>query len=165
MTVKELSQLYHLNREVEMDQKRLADLDFEIQRDEARLAVLEAKSTSVSSPAYDGMPKSPSGGNQVERSVAELVDLRDLIARKKALPSECAMTIHAKQILRLTERNRLERYIAHVPVSSTRQIMHLRFINRLGLSQVAYSIGCNPSGASVRMTVKRYLENENTTDQ
>lgn len=27
MTIKELSQLYHLNREIEMDQQRLADLD------------------------------------------------------------------------------------------------------------------------------------------
>ena len=157
MTVKELSQLYHLNREVEMDQKRLADLDSEIQRDESRLAVLEAKSTSVSSPAYDGMPKSPSGGNQIECSVAELVDLRDLIARKKALRSECAMTIHAKQILCLTERNRLERYIANVPDSLTRQIMTLRFINGLGWWQVAYSIGGNNTGDSVRMNVKRYL--------
>jgi len=165
MTVKELSQLYHLNREVEMDQKRLADLDSEIQRDESRLAVLEAKSTSVSSPAYDGMPKSPSGGNQIECSVAELVDLRDLIARKKALRSECAMTIHAKQILCLTERNRLERYIANVPDSLTRQIMTLRFINGLGWWQVAYSIGGNNTGDSVRMNVKRYLENENTADQ
>lgn len=165
MTVKELSQLYHLNREVEMDQKRLADLDSEIQRDESRLAVLEAKSTSVSSPAYDGMPKSPSGGNQIECSVAEMVDLRDLIARKKALRSECAMTIHAKQILCLTERNRLERYIANVPDSLTRQIMTLRFINGLGWWQVAYSIGGNNTGDSVRMNVKRYLENENTADQ
>ena len=40
MTIKELSQLYHLNREIEMDQQRLADLDDEIRRDEDRLARL-----------------------------------------------------------------------------------------------------------------------------
>lgn len=160
MTVKELSQLYHLNREVEMDQKRLADLDLEIKKDEARLAFLEAKSTSVSSPAYDGMPKKPSGDNRLELQISDIVELRDLIAHKKALRSECAMTIHAKQILCLTERNRLERYIADVPDSLTRQIMTLRFINGLGWWQVAYSIGGNNTGDSVRMNVKRYLESE-----
>lgn len=160
MTVKELSQLYHLNREVEMDQKRLADLDLEIKKDEARLAFLEAKSTSVSSPAYDGMPKNPSGDNRLELQISDIVELRDLIAHKKALRSECAMTIHAKQILCLTERNRLERYIADVPDSLTRQIMTLRFINGLGWWQVAYSIGGNNTGDSVRMNVKRYLESE-----
>lgn len=60
MTIKELSQLYHLNREIEMDQQRLADLDDEIRRDEDRLARLEMKATSVSGPNYDGMPKAPS---------------------------------------------------------------------------------------------------------
>ena len=50
MTIKELSQLYHLNREIEMDQQRLADLDDEIRRDEDRLARLEMKATSVSGP-------------------------------------------------------------------------------------------------------------------
>lgn len=165
MTVKELSQLYHLNREVEMDQKRLADLDSEIQRDESRLAVLEAKSTSVSSPAYDGMPKSPSGGNQIECSVAELVDLRDLIARKKALRSECAMTIHAKQILCLTERNRLERYIADLPDSLLRMIFTYRFINGLTWYQVSEHIGMHTTEDSVKKLCYRYLSEENQTQK
>ena len=148
-----------------MDQKRLADLDLEIKKDEARLAFLEAKSTSVSSPAYDGMPKNPSGDNRMELQLSDIIELRDLITHKKALRSECAMTIHAKQILCLTERNRLERYIADVPDSLTRQIMTLRFINGLGWWQVAYSIGGNNTGDSVRMNVKRYLESENAANQ
>lgn len=161
MTVKELSQLYNLNREIEMDQKRLAELDYEIKRDEDRLARLELQAASVSSPAYDGMPKAPSNGSRVENSAVTILDLRDLISRKKALRSECAMTIHAKEILCLTERNRLERYIASVPDSLTRQIMVLRFINGLSWWQVAYSIGGNNTGDSVRMNVKRYLQMEN----
>lgn len=160
MTVKELSQLYHLNREVEMDQKRLSDLDLAIRKDEERLAYLEAKSTSISSPAYDGMPKNHSGDGSMELGISDILELRDLIAHKKALRSECAMTIHAKQILCLTERNRLERYIADVPDSLTRQIMTLRFINGLSWWQVAYSIGGNNTGDSVRMNVKRYLDGE-----
>lgn len=34
MTVKELSQLYYLNREIEMDQVRLDNLDVEIMKGE-----------------------------------------------------------------------------------------------------------------------------------
>lgn len=161
MTIKELSALYNLNREIELNQKRLADLEWEIQRDEDRLRNLEARCGSISSPGYDGMPKNPSYGNKLESEIAELLDLRDLITRKKALRSECAMTIHAQEILCLTERNRLERYIASVPDSLTRQIMVLRFINGLSWWQVAYSVGGNNTGDSVRMNVKRYLQAEN----
>ena len=161
MTVKELSQLYHLNREVEMDQKRLADLDLEIKKDEARLAFLEAKSTSISSPAYDGMPKNPSGDNRLELQISDIVELRDLIAHKKALRSECAMTIHAKQILCLTERNRLERYIADLPDSLLRMIFTYRFINGLTWYQVSEHIGMHTTEDSVKKLCYRYLSEGN----
>lgn len=160
MTIKELSKLYDLNREVGTLQKRLADIEWEIQRDEERLRNLEAQCGAIASPGYDGMPHGSSGGNKLESEAIELVDLRNAIARKKALRSECAMTIHAQEILCLTERNRLERYIASVPDSLTRQIMALRFINGLSWWQVAYSIGGNNTGDSVRMNVKRYLQSE-----
>ena len=160
MTIKELSKLYDLNREVETLQKRLADIEWEIQLDEERLRSLEAQCGAIASPRYDGMPHGSSGGNKLESEAIELVDLRNAIARKKALRSECAMTIHAQEILCLTERNRLERYIASVPDSLTRQIMALRFINGLSWWQVAYSIGGNNTGDSVRMNVKRYLQSE-----
>ena len=42
MTIKELSQLYWLNREIEEDKRRLDEL--------------EAMTTSPKSPKYDGMP-------------------------------------------------------------------------------------------------------------
>lgn len=160
MTIKELSKLYDLNREVGTLQKRLAGIEWEIQRDEERLRNLEAQCGAIASPGYDGMPHGSSGGNKLESEAIELVDLRNAIARKKALRSECAMTIHAQEILCLTERNRLERYIASVPDSLTRQIMALRFINGLSWWQVAYSIGGNNTGDSVRMNVKRYLQSE-----
>ena len=50
MTVKELSQLYWLNREIEADQERLASLDSEIRRDEEQLEDLELKASSASGP-------------------------------------------------------------------------------------------------------------------
>lgn len=161
MTIKELSKLYNLNREVEMTQKRLADLEWEIQRDEDRLRSLEAKYGSISSPSYDGMPKSPSYGNRIENEVAELLDLRDLITRKKALRSECAMTIHAQEILCLTERSRLERYIADLPDSLLRMIFTLRFISGFTWAQVSEHIGMHTTEDSVKKQCYRYLNEQN----
>ena len=60
MTLKELSQLYYLNREIEMDQ--------------ARLEALRAKASAPGSPNYDGMPKSPIYENRLERYISEIPD-------------------------------------------------------------------------------------------
>ena len=67
MTVKELSQLYWLNREIEQDQKRLEELEY--------------KASSPSGPNLTGVP-SAKGFTQskIERYVAEIVDLKAIIA-------------------------------------------------------------------------------------
>ena len=133
MTLKELSQLYYLNREIERDQERLEQLR-----------------TSVSAPGapnYDGMPKSPSFENRLERYIAEIVDLEAIIQAKI---TQC-----------LHERNRLERYIAEIPDSLTRQIFQLRFINGLTWTQIAFSVDGGNTEEGVRKRVYRYLEQEN----
>ena len=160
MTVKELSQLYYLNREIEMDQVRLDNLDVEIKEDEERLAELERIASSPSSPNYDGVPKSPSYGNRIENVVARIWDLEASIKRKKALRSDIAMTIQAKQILCLTERNKLERYIAELPTSLLRMIFTYRFINGLTWEQVSASIGWRTTADSVRQMCYRYLRGD-----
>lgn len=130
MTLKELSQLYYLNREIEMDQQRLEEL--------------RTKASAPGSPNYDGMPKSPSYENRLERYIAEIVDLEAIISAKI---TQC---VH--------ERNRLERYIADIPDSLTRQVFTLRFINGLTWLQVACSIG-NNTEQSVKMICYRYIKN------
>lgn len=161
MTVQELSKLYLLNREIEIDRERLNELDEEIGVDEEQLIFLEEKNRSASTPNYDGMPKSPSYGNRFESGVIKVMELRDIIAHKKALRSECAMTIHAKQILCLTERNRLERYIAEQSDSLIRMILTLRFINGLTWAQVSESIGMHTTEDSVKKQCYRYLREQN----
>ena len=133
MTLKELSQLYYLNREIERDQERLEQLR-----------------TSVSAPGapnYDGMPKSPSFENRLERYIAEIVDLEAIIQAKI---TQC-----------LHERNRLERYIAEIPDSLTRQIFQLRFINGLTWTQIAFSVGGDNTADGVRMVCNRYIKKAN----
>lgn len=133
MTLKELSQLYYLNREIEMDQQRLEEL--------------RAKASAPGSPNYDGMPKSPSYENRLERYIAEIVDLEAIISAKI---TQCQH-----------ERNRLERYIADIPDSNLRMIFTLRFINGLSWVQLAFSIGGDCTADGARMACNRYIKKTN----
>lgn len=133
MTLKELSQLYYLNREIERDQEQLEQL--------------RARVSAPGSPNYDGMPKSPSFENRLERYIAEMVDLEAIIQAKI---TQC-----------LHERNRLERYIAEIPDSLTRQIFQLRFINGLTWVQIAFSVGGGNTEGSVKMICYRYIKKSN----
>lgn len=133
MTLKELSQLYYLNREIERDQQRLEEL--------------RARASAPGSTNYDGMPKSSGFENRLDRYIAEIVDLEAIIQAKI---TQC-----------LHERNRLERYIAEIPDSLTRQIFQLRFINGLTWGQIAFTVGGGNTEEGVRKRVYRYLEQEN----
>lgn len=130
MTLKELSQLYYLNREIERDQERLEKL--------------RARASAPGSPSYDGMPKSSGFGNRLENYIAEIIDLEAIIQAKI---TQC-----------LHERNRLERYIAEIPDSLTRQIFQLRFINGLTWVQIAFNVGGGNTEGSVKMTCYRYIK-------
>lgn len=130
MTVKELSQLYWLNREIEMDQKRLEELEYQ---------------AIPGSPIISDMPPGPhSNESKVEKLAAEIVDLKAIIA--------------AKQIQCIHERQRLERYISEIPDSLTRSIFELRFANGLPWSQVAASLGGGNTTEGVKKRCYRYLK-------
>ena len=129
MTLKELSQLYYLNREIEMDQRRLREL-------EAR-ALPGAQ-------VITGMPHGTGVADIVGRYAAEIADLRGIIEAKH---QQC-----------LYERSRLERYIADIDDSLLRQIFTYRFVNGLPWLQVAACIGGNNTADSVRVACNRYIE-------
>lgn len=110
MTLKELSQLYYLTREIEADQKRLDEL--------------EQLAEAPSGAQLTGMPRAPfSNSSKVERLAAEIVDLQAIIA--------------ARQIQCIHERARLERWISEIPDSFTRQVFTLRFAESLSWMDVA----------------------------
>lgn len=129
MTLKELSQLYYLNREIEMDQRRLREL-------EAR--ALPGAQVIMGTPHGSGV------ADIVGRYAAEIADLRGLIEAKH---QQC-----------LYERSRLERYIADIDDSLLRQIFTYRFVNGLPWLQVAACIGGNNTADSVRVACNRYIE-------
>lgn len=130
MTIKELSQLYYLNREIEADKRRLAELELK---------------ALPGSPIMDGMPHAPGVSDSVARYAIEIADLKGIIEAKH---QQC-----------LYERNRLERYIAGIPDSLTRQIFTYRFVNGLPWLQVAACIGGNNTEDSVKKTCYRYVKN------
>lgn len=129
MTIKELSQLYYLNREIEMDQRRIRELEARVQ------------------PGAQAITGMPSGSGVVDKTgeyTAEIADLSGIIEAKH---QQC-----------LYERNRLERYITGIEDSLLRQIFTYRFINGLPWRQVAACIGGGNTPDGCRMVVKRYLE-------
>ena len=130
MTVKELSQLYWLNREIEADKRRLEELES---------MVLSPKTQNL-----NGMPRTSGCGDSMARRVADIIDLKAIISAKQ---QQCVY-----------ERNRLERYINSIPDSLTRQIFSLRFINGLSWIQTAMSIGGGNTEDGVRKRVYRYIK-------
>lgn len=130
MTKKELSQLYWLNREIEMDKRRLEEL--------------EALATSTGTQNLDGMPHMSGYGDALARCVAELVDLKAIIAAKQ---QQCVY-----------ERNRLERYINSIEDSVTRQIFKARFVDGLNWDDTAAALGGYNTPEGVRKRVYRYLK-------
>ena len=102
MTLKELSQLYYLNREIEMDKRRLQELEVK---------------ALPGSQVLTGMPHTPGVKDKVGEYAAEIADLRGIIEAKH---QQC-----------LYERSRLERYISSIDDSLLRQIFTYRFINGL----------------------------------
>ena len=130
MTTKELSQLFWLNREIDKRKQKLEELEAQI---------------GTSSIPIDDMPHgSGPAGSQVEQLAAEIVDLKAIIEAKQ---TEC---IH--------ERNCLERYIASIPDSITRQIFTLRFAECKTWEEVADAVGGNNTGESVKKRCYRYLK-------
>ena len=129
MTLKELSQLYYLNREIEMDKRRLQELEVK--------ALPGAQ-------VITGMPHAPGVTDKVGECAAEIADLRGIIEAKH---QQC-----------LYERSRLERYISGIHDSLTRHNFIYRFVNGLPWEQVAACIGGGNNAGNVKMACYRYLK-------
>ena len=130
MTLKELSQLYHLTREIEADQKRLDELTNLI---------------GPSTAEYSDMPRGPfNPTSKVERLAAEIIDLKAIIA--------------ARQIQCIHERARVERWISTIPDSLTRQIFQLRFADGMSWVAVAERVGGEMTDYAVKKRCYRFLK-------
>lgn len=128
LTIRELSQLFYLNREIEQEKERIKQLQD------------AATNTAVK---INGMPFV--GGISDKTAIAAA------IADSKAI-------IDAKLDLCVAEYNRLCRYVAGIDDSLMRQIISLRFINGLTWHQVAQRIGGGNTEESVKKACYRYIK-------
>lgn len=158
MTVKELSKLYHLNREVELNMRQLDKLEAEREEDMRLLHELRLTLGDVSSPELSDMPKAHSVSSPTENAIMRVTQLESNIQRKHEAVLDMKVIISTRQTLCLLERKRLEEYISTVDDSLLRQVFTLRFINGLPWDQVAFSIGGGNKGETVRMACYRYLK-------
>lgn len=117
MTIKELSQLYYLNREIEREQLRIRELEDAATNTAAKIT---------------GLPHTGSISNNTAIA-AQIAD--------------CRTIVEAKQRAAVAEYNRLMRYIAGIDDSLMRQILTLRYINGFTWNQVADSIGITENSA------------------
>lgn len=130
MTLKELSQLYYLRKEIESDNERLLRLQSEV--------------LSYGTPDLSGMPRGGTGENRLERLIAEIVDLERIITDKLV---DC-----------VAERVKLERYIASVDDSLTRQILTLRFVENEPWYKVALDVGGGNTAEGVKKRAYRSIK-------
>jgi len=130
MTVKELSQLSYLNREIAQDKRRLADFE---------------KAAAGTAVTLAGLPHIHCG-DCAEKNAAQLAEIREAIEAKKQL---C-----------LAEYKRLMNYITDVDDSLMRQILTFRYVNGFSWVQVAMHIGGGNTEDSVRKAHKRFLDKQ-----
>ena len=130
MTMQDLSQVFYLEREIEIETDRLRRL---------------RESADVKSPIISDMPKAPGAHDKLGEIVPRIADqeteLVELICKLKE------------------EKDKLKTYIKSVPFSRVRLIMTLRFIDQLSWQAVADAVGGKETEGSVKMTVIRYLKN------
>lgn len=129
MTVKELSQIYYLNREIERDLKRLHELK-----------MLELKTTA----RYSDMPKGKSMIHDImAEKVATIVDLEEMLEFKK--------------LKRVYEEKRLMHFIESIDDCFLRLIFKLRFIDCKKWDTIACYVGGGNTSDTVRNGCYRYL--------
>lgn len=158
MTVKELSKLYWLNREVELNKRQLADLQAEIERDKDSLLAMRRSLDGLASPKLDGMPHGSDVSSPVENTVQQIMKLEEALRRKHDAMVNLQALISTRQTLIVLERDRLERYIGAIDDSIMRQIFTFRFVDGLRWDSVAANMGDGYNTEAIRKAVYRYIK-------
>ena len=129
MTVRELAQLQHLTREIEMIRQEIAELE-----------------KNALHPASPRLPD-PVRASRRDR----MADYAAGAERIRGILDERSLAVQA-------ERERLEAYISAVPDSMTRQIMVLHFVRGYSWGRTARAIGGGNSANGVRQRVYRAVK-------
>lgn len=128
MTVKELQQLFYLEKIIQHERDKLDDL---------------RASVDLHSPGLSDMPKAPGARDKLGETVPKIVDQEAEIRKNIQIYSQT--------------REKLLQYIASVPFVRIKLIMSLRFIDKKSWLEVAEEIGGKETEYSVKKAVYRYL--------
>jgi DNA-directed RNA polymerase specialized sigma subunit len=129
VTVQELQQLFYLEKLIEHEKERLEEL---------------RASAGLKSPLLSDMPKAPGARDKLGDLVPKIVDQEAEIAKSIKQYSET--------------KERLLRYINHVPNARIKMIMILRFVDQKPWQEVADLLGGKETEYSVKKTIYRYVE-------
>ena len=128
MNLKDLSQLYCLERQIQRDERRLEDL-------RSRLVNI--------SPKLSGMPAKPGASDAIGDAVPAIIDLEKKIEQEKAAFEQ--------------EKIDMELFLRRIQDAQLRLIFILRFVDLKSWNEVADEIGGNNTEASVSQACYRYL--------
>ena len=131
MTRKKLEQVYHLNNELKMWQRRLAELQADI---------------ALSPKVLDGMPYSKTNnvGSPTEEKAIRLADLAKVIEGKISEIQIALMDI--------------EIFISSIDDSLTRQIVEYRCCKLMSWADVAEKLGSSCTADSTRQIYHRFVK-------
>ena len=129
LTNKELSKLYRLKKEVQMQRIRICELE----------TLSKYSSTTIT-----GMPRTQEISDKVGKYASQIADLK------------CLLDLNLKKCL--SELTRLTEYIQSVDDSLVRQIMTYRYIYGFTWQKTSFSIGGNNTTDSLKNRLYRYLK-------
>lgn len=161
MTIKELSGLYFLKKEIALLEDQLAKVKADIDVCKRQLTEIrrEAHSGGVGSPVISDMPKGPqSTESTTERAALRIVQAEERLQKKLKDYRQIEKTISNRQAQCVEKRLMLEKYIDTVEDNSMRLAMSYRFISGFSWAEVAAAFGGRAKGESIRRAVNRYID-------
>lgn len=129
MNLKELNQIYYIDREIEKDERELKEL---------RASVI-----SLTQEISD-TPRATNVKDKTAEYISRILDLEKMIE----------LNLERKQI----EKKRIMAFIESIDDSRIRLIFHYRFIKNLHWVEVAKLVSPYETADSARMVVKRFLK-------
>lgn len=162
MTVKELSRLFWLKKQIAEDEQKLGYLTKE--RDElyARLIDKRESMVGIGGQNMDGMPHAHGPSDRVGDAVVSVISIEQDIDRRTRCIDDLSRTIRAREDNLLVEQNKLEQFISTIDDPYTALIFSYRFVDCLSWPEVADKLETRVDSAAVRQTCYRYLRAWNT---
>lgn len=160
MTIKELSGLYILKKEIALLEDQLSKIKADIDVCKRQLTEIrrEAHSGGIGSPVISDMPKGPQSTESVtERAAMHIVQAEERLQKMLKDYIQIEKTISNRQARCVEQRSRLEAYIDTVDDDLIRTAMSYRFVSGFSWNEVAAAMGGKNRGESVKQAVSRYI--------